>query len=64
MNWRALYPEGSTVFIGRKRYVAVHNEFGLGLDLYCLKTGVRAMTIAPKFVPKIVDGIKYPQVTA
>lgn len=60
MNWRNLYPEGSTVYIGRERYVAIHNEHGLGLDLYSLKSGDRAITIAPDFVPQIVDAIKYP----
>ncbi|MCJ8051695.1 hypothetical protein GB928_004105 [Shinella curvata] len=59
MNWREIYPEGSTVFIGRDRYIATHNEHGLGLDLYCLKTGDRAMTITPEFVSQIVDGIRY-----
>lgn len=63
MNWRDLYPEGSTVFIDRDRYIAVHNEFGLGLDLYCLRSGDRAMTIAPAFVPRLVDAIKYPPTT-
>ncbi|WP_411036832.1 hypothetical protein [Shinella sp. BYT-45] len=62
MNWRDFYPEGSTVFIGRERYIATYNEHGLGLDLYCLKTGDRAMTIAPDFVPQVVTGIKYPAV--
>lgn len=64
MNWRHLYPEGSTVFIGRERYVATHNEHGLGLDLYSLKDGERVMTIAPDFVPRIVNAIKYPEAAA
>ncbi|MBB5041905.1 hypothetical protein [Shinella fusca] len=62
MTWRDFYPEGSIVFIGRERYIATYNEHGLGLDLYCLKTGDRAMTIAPDFVPQVVTGIKYPHV--
>lgn len=62
MTWRDLYPEGSTVFIGRERYLAKHNEYGLGVDLY--KDGDRAMTIAPDFVPVIASGIKYPEAAA
>ncbi len=58
MNWRDLYPEGSTVFIGRDTYVAKHNPHDLGLDLY--KDGEFAMTIAPEYVPVIASGIKYP----
>ncbi|MCW5706743.1 hypothetical protein [Shinella sp.] len=57
MTWHDWYPEGSTVFIGHDSYTAKHNEHDLGLDLY--KDGERVMTIAPEFVPKIVDGIRY-----
>ena len=62
MNWRDLYPEGSTVFIGREGFVVSHNEHALGLDLFD-KDDQLVMTIAPEFVPKIVDGIRYPEVT-
>lgn len=60
MNWRDLYPEGSTVFIGRESYLAKHNPHDLGVDLY--RGDQRVMTIAPEFVPVITDGIKYPEV--
>lgn len=60
MNWQDWYPEGSTVYIGGDRFIAPHNEHGLGLDLYCLKTGDRAMTIAADFVPVIASGVRYP----
>ena len=58
MNWQDLYPEGSTVFIGRESYLAKHNPFDLGVDLY--KAGERVMTIAPEFVPVLASGTKYP----
>ena len=61
MTWRDWYPEGSTVFVGGEQYMLRHNEHGLGLDLYSLKSGDRAMTIAPAFVPRIVNAIKYPE---
>lgn len=58
MNWQDLYPEGSTVFIGREQYMLRHNEHGLGVDLY--RGDQRVMTIAPEYVPVIASGIKYP----
>lgn len=61
--WRDLYPEGSTVFIGRDRYTVAHNEQALGLDLFD-KDDQLVMTIAPEYVPVIASGIKYPEVSA
>lgn len=58
MSWRYLFPEGSTVFIGRECYLTKHNEHGLGVDLY--RGDQRVMTIAPEYVPVIASGIKFP----
>lgn len=63
MNWRHLYPEGSTVFVGGKRYYAFHNAHLEAIDLYSTdgeRDGELAMTIAVEFVPRIASGVKYP----
>lgn len=45
MIWRQIYPEGSTVIIGRDRYTAKHNPHFPGIDLY--QGSERVMTVCP-----------------
>jgi len=58
MSWQELYPEGSTVFIGRDSYTAKHNPFFPGVDLY--RGELCAMTVCPQYLPQVVTGIRYP----
>ncbi len=60
MSCQELYPEGSIAIIDNDQFNVKHNPHGIGIDLHCFNTGKLAMTIAPQYVPKIVDGIRYP----
>lgn len=60
MNWRDVYPEGSIAMIDGERFEVRHNQHGLGIDLHRRSDGTLAVTIAPDYVPVIVDGIMFP----
>lgn len=62
MNWRDVYPEDSTAVIDGERFEVKHNPHGLGIDLLRRSDGKLAMTIAPDYVPVIVDCIMFPEV--
>ena len=58
MSWQQIYPEGSTVYIGRDRYTAKHNEHFPGIDLY--QNDERVMTVCPDWLPQIATGVRLP----
>lgn len=60
MRWQELYPEGSIAIIDGERFDVKHNPHGLGIDLHRLSDCKLAMTIAPQYVPQVVDSIRYP----
>ena len=58
MSWQQIYPEGSTVFIGRDSYTAKHNPHFPGIDLY--QEGQRVMTVCPDWLPQVATGVRLP----
>ncbi len=58
MSWQEIYPEGSTVIIGRDRYTAKHNPHFSAFDLY--QRGELMLTVNAKILPIIADAVKLP----
>lgn len=58
MSWQQIFPEGSTIFIGRDSYTAKHNPHFPGIDLY--QGAERVMTVCPDWLPQIATGVKLP----
>lgn len=58
MTWQQIFPEGSTVFIGRDAYTAGHNPHFLGVDLF--QNGERVMTVCPDWLQQIATGVRMP----
>ena len=55
MTWQQIFPEGSTVVIGRDRYAAKHNPHFPGIDLY--QGNLRVMTVCPDWLQQIATGV-------
>ena len=58
MSWQQIFPEGSTVYIGRNSYTAKHNPYFPGIDLF--QNGERVMTVSPDWLPQIATGVRLP----
>ncbi|WP_425963819.1 hypothetical protein [Rhizobium nepotum] len=58
MSWQQIYPEGSTVFIGRDAYTVRHNSHFSAFDLF--QRGELMLTVNAKILPTIADAVRFP----